>query len=148
MQLPPWLIFLQVLSNIAIVGTFIIYWKQLRAMRDASLAQNLISVNEFMLNPLFRDARKDLFTLSDKGQLELPLTDDAQQVVDRVCASWNHIALLVDKKVIPYYVLLEAKYTFLKCHRLCEPILEEVRNNRVPELWRHFTIYAKRLGNS
>ena len=145
MQLPDWLIILQVLSNCAIVATFIIYWGQLKAMRDSSLAQNLISVNQFMLDPTFRDARMQLFVLSDNNQLSLTLTDDAQQVVDRVCASWNFVALLVDKKVLPFFVLEEAKYSFLKCHRICEPILTEVRKTRAPDLWHHFTEYANKL---
>jgi hypothetical protein len=112
-------------------------------MKGASLSQNLISLHHFLLDPEFRDARRVLLGLRGK-----PLTSwstDERQSAERACASWNFVALLVDKKVLPLDVLEDAKHSFTKCHEAASDLLAEIRKTRGAEHWHHFSDYVRKL---
>lgn len=49
-----WSILLQAVIWAAMVGTFIVYYRQLRAMRDASLGQNLVTIHTYMTADQFQ----------------------------------------------------------------------------------------------
>jgi hypothetical protein len=141
---PVWFLVVQTIAAFAIVFTFFVYYRQLRTMKESNLSQNLITVHQFLLDPEFRDARRALLGL--QGKAIASWTNDERQSAERACASWNFVAILVDKKLLPFFVLEDAKHSYTRCHEAAKELLQEIRGTRTPDHWHHFTDYAKRLG--
>jgi len=61
-----WSLLLQLIIGVAVIATFIVYYKQLCAMRDASVGQNLVTLHTYTTDDVFRNERKALFELAEK----------------------------------------------------------------------------------
>ena len=66
---PTWYLVLQTMANAAIAGTFVIYWRQLKAMRgqleasrQAATAESILQLVNFLQAFHIRDAREIVIT--------------------------------------------------------------------------------------
>jgi hypothetical protein len=141
-----WSLLLQTIIGFAVVATFVVYYKQLGAMRDASLGQNLVTVHTYMTDDHFRRERRALFELGESGKPFSSWSPDERRGAEGVCAKYHLIAVIVSKKVVPFELVAdEVRYSMTKCHKVAEPLLEEVRRQRVPDLWAEFSRMVERL---
>jgi len=146
MDTPTWYLAVQTIANVAIAGTFIVYFAQLKAMRgqlaaarDASLGQNLLAVHSFVFAEDFTRHRK---TLIELGEAKTPLaawSTEERLAAERVCAAYNLVGLLVAYDVLPFKLIDDLQYSMTKCHKAAEPLLAELRAQRTQDLWHHFS---------
>lgn len=149
-QTPTWVYVLQIVTTLAVVGTFFIYLSQLKAMQSqlslvaqAGRAHNLITLNGVITEPSFREARKVLIGLRGK-----PLSTwdpEDRRLAEKACALWNFAAQIVIELGIPDSVVKDLKYSVTQCHDAATELLADVRKTRAPEHWRHFTELAKKV---
>ncbi len=164
---PQWMQIIQLLASVAIVGTFFVYYallkttqeqlkvlakstneqnqamqKQLEIARSANMAQNLIALNQVIVEPEFRAARKTLIGLDQKPLSEWSESD--RHIAERACGLWNFAALLVLELGIPPAAVRDMSYTVVTCHHAAAELLAEIRSTRSPDYWTHFT----RLSNA
>jgi hypothetical protein len=122
----------QVLSSVAIVGTFIIYYFLLLAARRASEAQNLLTTITYLQQPHVRAARGSLLNLLDrKTDMPKPLADWQEE--DRAAAAtaisgYDAVAILCRRNIVPVDVIVENwGNSILRCRKAAQPLLDEYR---------------------
>lgn len=162
---PQWIDFIQLVANIAIVGTFFVYYFQLKAMQEqlriatqgsndqiraiqqqlqlaraANMAQNLIALNQVVTEPKFRAARRTLINLRGKPLSEWSTKE--RQIAEKACGLWNFAAQLVLELGIPEAVVRSMRYTVVECHSAANELLIELRSTRSTDHWVHFSRLA------
>lgn len=152
MQTPTWYLVLQTITNAAIVGTFVVYLLQLRAMRgqlaaarDASLGQNLLAVHSFIFEETLRRDRRTLFELAEAAKSLDEWTPAERRAAERVCAAYNLVGLLISYGVLPFELMDDVRYSMTKCHAAAEPLISEARTKRTPDIWHHFSDVVARF---
>lgn len=140
------LLALQLVVNIAIIGTFFVYYRQLRVMQgqllvtqNASGSQNLLNCFQFLQQPHVRNARRVLINLKDKPFNEW--TTDDRAAANTACGSYDVVANLAKWKVIPLEPLVDVwGYSIVKCYAAAEPLITEYRKpkGRAANYWDDF----------
>jgi hypothetical protein len=146
---PIWLIVLQVISNLAIVATFIIYWMQLRAMREqlsiaqrASRTQNLFTVIEYLQRPQFTEARRMLLSL--KGKPYQKWNEEEKLAALRACSGYDAVAILIrDDQEATDVVAMNWGFSIKNCFDIASPLFSEVRHSRGGNTWSGFESLAE-----
>jgi hypothetical protein len=140
------LLLLNIISTLAIVGTFLVYWRQLLAMRGqleasrtASESQNILHVINFIQQPHVRNARQILIGLKNKPLANW--TDEDRAAADIACGSYDIVGILAKLKVVPVNILVETwGDSIRKCHIAALPLIEEYQKpeNRGTTFWDDF----------
>ena len=98
---PVWFLILQAIANFAIVATFVVYWRQLVAMRgqlaaaqNTSRNQNLLTLINFLQAPGLPEARGTLIGLGREGQRLDAWSPEERRVAERVCAAYDITGIL------------------------------------------------------
>ena len=147
-------ILLQMVIGIAVVATFIVYFYQLQAMRAqleamraASLGQNLLAIHTFIFEESFRQDRRTLMALEEDGKTLAIWSPEERRSAERVCAAYNLVGLTVSYGVVPFRLMSDLRYSMTKCHKAADALLKEIRAQRSPDLWHHFTEMVERFAS-
>jgi hypothetical protein len=128
----------QVIATIFIAGTFFIYYLQLRAMKNTSKAQNILSLISFLNSKENHDARKHI--LSNLALKEFNMWDENDRSeASQVCASYDTAGLLIHNGIVEKAIIIENwGPSILKCHDILAPFIKELRSNMGPRYWDDF----------
>lgn len=137
---------LSVIANIAIVATFIVYWRQLAAMRgqlaasqEASRSQNLLALIEFLQRPAFVEARGVLMSLESTPPDNW--TPEQRFGADRAIAGYDIVAILLREDAIPRAraVIIENwGHSIRSCYAAAAPYIQKAREKRGANYWDDF----------
>jgi hypothetical protein len=141
-----WLKVIGIITNLAIVGTFFFYRRQLSAMqgqletaRLASQSQNILTVINFLQQSQVHDARRTLI-----GLTSIPFeqwTLEERTAVDKACGSYDVAGILVKQGIVPKEIIIDNwGDSIKKCHNAAEPLIAEYRkpDQRGPNFWDDF----------
>lgn len=136
----------QIVATVAIVLTFLVYWRQLVAMqsqvaaaRDSSRTQNLISLIDYIHRPEHRQARQVLTNLAAKS-LDSWTTQERLDA-ERACSAWDAVALVLRNTSIPQakeMIVGNWRYSILSCYSAAQELMRELHTQRDPEFWDDF----------
>lgn len=137
----------QGVSGAAIVGTFIVYYHQLRAMqgqlsalRDSSKAQNLLEVVNFLQGNEVRAARA--VVREQLRNKEMSKWDDLErQAASRVCSTYDVAAILLREGLVPIEPFADNWGPSIKdCYEVLLPYITEMQapSRSGPEYWNDF----------
>ena len=125
------LLAIQVLSTLIIAATFAVYFLQLKAMRSASTAQNILALVNFLQAVEVREARLEVRTTLKQKELKLWDKEDERRA-SLVCATYDLAAILMRSGLVPTEVFIQNWAASIKdCHDVCEPFIR--RMQRLPE---------------
>jgi hypothetical protein len=142
-----WSLILQATIGFFIVGTFAVYYFQLRAMRHGSTAQNILALVNFLQVSHVRDARTHVRKVLD-GKPYSKWTDDDKRQAEAVCANYDIASIIALKhKLAPPSLLLDDFGPSIRaCYEILKPHIEEFRKaeNSGPTYWDDFgELYAQ-----
>lgn len=139
------LLIVQVICTAVIAGTLIVYFSQLRTMRQASKAQNLLAVIQFLQTKEVRDARGAVRkTLKSKDLQDW--TDSERDNAATTCSSYDVAAILAFNGLVDVDLLLEHWGPSIKeCFEVCEPYIEEMQAVSGPKYWDDFGLLYKHM---
>ena len=137
----------QGLIGIAIIATFGVYYFQLRTMqkqlaasKDASVAQNILALINFLQTEDVRASR----TVVRKDLRSIPMDKwNKQQVEDasRVCATYDVAAILIREGLVPAKPFVENWGPSIReCFVTLRPFISSMQSsqNSGPEYWNDF----------
>src|SRR5438552_12042568 len=144
----------QTVVGIAIVGTFVVYYLQLRTMqrqltttrdqldsvRDASRAQNILSVINFLQSEDVRSARtivrRDL-----RGKPMAEWDNLEQQAASRVCSTYDIAGILLREGLVPLAPFLDNWGPSIRdCYVVLLPYIRKMQlpEHSGPSYWNDF----------
>jgi hypothetical protein len=143
----------QVIANVAMVLTFVIYWRQLvalrsqvRAAREASRTQNLIALIDFIQRPTHVESRRVLINLD--GRPLSNWTDDERRSAERACSAWDAVAILLrhdSMQEAAQIVLSTWKTSIAPCYTVAsKELLGTLRTMRGTDFWDDFEWLAQK----
>lgn len=133
---------LTALSNVAILGTFIVYYLQLKAMRrqldtaqEAARGQNFFTLINFLQEQSLREARQFVLEhLSQKPQADW--TEDDKKKASIVCSSYDAAIIAYRKKLIDTKVFAKNYGPIIKsCYRVLKTFILERQAVRGSDYW-------------
>lgn len=132
---------IQGLVWVAMIATFIVYHKQLRAMRDAARGQNILALINFLQAADVRSARELVRTaLRNKGEGDW--SERERRAAYLVCATYDVAGILVfQEKIVPGAVLVENwGQSIVDSFEILQSFVLEIRKQEIsgPRHWRHF----------
>lgn len=144
METPTWFLALQAIANLAIVATFFVYYRQLKAMqgqleaaRQASAGHNMLSLIPFLQTPSLRDARGVLIKL--KGKSFSVWTSSEREDAERVCAAYDVAGILIRNGIVPKQLIIDNWGDSIeKCHDAAKEYLASARAARGADYWDDF----------
>jgi hypothetical protein len=138
----------QAVTGAAIVATFAVYYHQLRAMRQASTAQNVLAVVNLLQGQDVRDARRVVRKVL-VGRSFTSWTADEERAAALVCSTYDIAAILIRQGLVPPAPFVEDWGPSIKhCHEVLRDYIVEMRKpeNSGPEYWNDFDwLYAEVL---
>lgn len=117
----------QGIVGIAIVATFLVYWKMLQAMKEATIGQNVLKViTDLFQTPNMRDAlavvRRDL------PKKELPWTPDEEKAAQLVGTRFDLLGILIKGRFIPSGIFLENwGGSIISCREALHPYISKLQ---------------------
>jgi len=119
----------QVSATILIAFTFLVYVLQLRAMRSASTAQNILSVINYLQDPAIREARR--LVLTDlKGKPVASWTEADRRMASHVYATYDMAGILIQRGLVPKDLFVSNwGESIVKCYEILEPFLTELHTD-------------------
>lgn len=137
----------QGLTGAAIVATFAVYYFQLRNMqqqlastRDASVAQNMLAVVNFLQVEDVRAAR----TVVRQELRSIPMSEwssKQREAASRVCATYDVAAVLLREGLVPLRPFADNWGPSIKdCYQILLPFIESMQlpQNSGPRYWNDF----------
>jgi hypothetical protein len=133
---------LTALSNIAIVGTFIVYYFLLKAMRkqldagqEAARGQNFFTLINFLQEDSKREARKFVLEhLAHKPQDDW--TDDDKKKASIVCSSYDAASIAYREQLIDTEVFAENYGRDIeRCYQVLKTFIQESQAVRGSDYW-------------
>lgn len=142
---------LSIIANLAIVATFIVYWRQLVAMhgqltasQDASRSQNLLALIEFLQRPAFVEARGVLMSLGNTPPEQW--TNDQRFGADRAIAGYDIVAILLREGAISRgkeTIIENWGHSIRTCYAAAAPHIQKARETRGANYWDDFEWLAR-----
>jgi hypothetical protein len=140
-------IIVQAVTGFAILGTFFVYYFQLRTMqcqlnavRDSSTAQNILEVVNFLQSNEVREARTIVrVELEKKDISEWSATD--RQAASIVCANYDVAAVLLREELVPIEPFIDNWGPSIKhCYEVLLPYIREMQHpdRSGPSYWDDF----------
>lgn len=121
-------LWVQGLTGAAILATFWIYYFQLRAMREASKGQNLLSVTSYLQQSEVREARTYAITVLKQKEYSNWSEDDRQKA-SLVCSTYDVAAIFVKYGLYDKNLFLETYGPSLsQCYEAVKPFCDEIRS--------------------
>lgn len=136
---------LQVLIWGAMIATFVIYFRQLRAMQRGAVGQNILSLVNFLQAPYVRDARITVRVCLKPKPYE-QWTDVEKRDASLVCSTYDAAAILIfQQRLVPPEPFISNWAASVKdCYEVCRDHITEMQKeeNSGPEYWNNFaTLY-------
>jgi hypothetical protein len=132
--MPTWYLIFQTITTVMIVGTFIVYLLQLRAMRgqldasrQAASAQNMLSLVDFVQAPHARDAREAVIrSLPTKALSKWSEADRRAAFI--VCGTYDIVGRIVQFGLVPKEPIVDIWGPSIKeCFEILSPFFEELQ---------------------
>jgi len=146
-----WSLALGLITIILFGATVRVYWRilkemqsqallmqeQVTAIANGSTAQNTISLIHFIQEERYRQARGVVINqLEKKAQ---PWSQDEKVVASLVCSSYDILAILVRKGLVPQDIIVdEWGPSILRTHNILAPFMNEMRRNMGERYWDDF----------
>jgi hypothetical protein len=138
---------IQIVGVTALLLTLYVYYKQLRTMsaqlesaRDASSAQNILALTNFLQAPEVRTAREVVrVNLAEKPYDNW--TQDERREAARVCSTYDVAAIIIRMGLVPREPFVENWGPSIRhCFEVTKPFLEEMQRpeNSGPTYWDDF----------
>lgn len=122
-------LWIQIASTILITCTLVVYVFQLRAMRSASNAQNILAVLTFLQQPDVREARRIVYTTLVGKPINL-WTDEEKRVASLVYGTYDLAGMLIKSGFVPKALFVNNwGASIIKSYNILEPFLIELRTN-------------------
>lgn len=156
---------IETITSIAIVCTFVVYALQLRAMnrtltvsldqiaimqqqidqgRRGTELDSLLAMIRFLQENGAREDRRILINLKAK-----PFENWSQSEIDaaeRVCQAYDITAILIRESLLPEEpIILNWGHSILRCHNAALPMLLKYRTERGETFWDDFTWLAAKV---
>mgnify|MGYP000866687735 CR=1 FL=1 len=138
----------QIVGTVAVVATFVVYWRQLVAMqaqvtaaREASRTQNLLSLIDYIQRPEHRQARRHLFALDRSGKSDWFPDSEDQRQAELACSAWDTVGLLLRRTTIPdatQMIVDNWRHSIWRSHTLTTALRDRLRVEREPNFWNDF----------
>jgi len=153
-----WLLVLQVITNVFLLMTFLVYFLQWRTMRgqlaaaheqvriaqgEAS-AKNLFSLITFLQEPEARDARAWVLQRLPQKSMDSWDEQDANNA-SRVCSKYDVVGLLLREGIVPKIPVLSSWGPSIRnCHEILEQFIRSMQAKHGPSYWVNFDwMYAE-----
>jgi hypothetical protein len=141
-----WSLILQLLIWGAMIATFIVYSRQLRAMRDSATGQNILSLVQFLQAPYVRKARETVRKRL-KGKTLDQWSEDEKRDAALVCSTYDVASILIFQQslVPPEPFVSNWGASITDCYNVCLPYIQEMQKpeNSGPSYWNDFANLAE-----
>lgn len=132
----------QSLIWLAMLATFLIYALQLRAIRQASKGQNMLSLINFLQAQDVREARRVVrTTLREKASKSQRWNDSEERAASLVCSTYDVAAILLRSGVVPLKPFIENWGPSIRdCYEVLRPYLKRMQlpDKSGPKYWDDF----------
>ena len=141
----------QIFSALVIAYTVIVYVRQARAIElQARLQQKHTSNLQFVevIRSLL-DMRQDVerILLLHGKPLDNWTKEDNESAI-KVCGQFHFIGVLIHEGLIPGKLVAETWFCSIsKCHKILQPFLIKMRQERDPRYWTGFDFLAKQVAD-
>lgn len=117
---------IQIATTALIAFTFLVYVLQLRAMRSASTAQNILAVFNYLQGTEVREARRIVFTELKEKPLT-SWTEDDRRVASLVYGTYDMAGILIRQGLVPKDLFVTNwGASIVRCYEVLEPFLMEL----------------------
>ena len=144
-------LFIQGAVGMAIFATFIIYYRQLKVMRSASDAQNILAVVNLLQREDVRSARR-IVRQELEGLMFSLWTPEHKTAAALVCSSYDMAAILIKNGLVPADIFIkEWGPSIIHCRDILNDYLVEMRRLKgsSSEYWNDFDLlYEKAKKNT
>ncbi|MEA2239623.1 MAG: hypothetical protein QOC81_4347 [Thermoanaerobaculia bacterium] len=150
------LLAIQVAANLTIVATFLVYWRQLVAMRSqlaamqqSSRTQGLLTLIEYLQRPAVSESRGVLLGLGETDFKEW--TREQRLAVERAISAYDVAGILIRDGAIPdaKAILVDNwGYSIRRCFEIAAPFVTEIRGTRGERYWDDFEWLASQVSQS
>ena len=127
---------------LVMIATFVVYALQLRAMRQSSKGQNILSLVNYLQAQDVREARRVVrTTLKEKASKSQPWNDSEEISASMVCSNYDGAAILLRSGVVPSKPFIENRGTSIRdCYEVLRPYIKRMQlpENSGPEYWDDF----------
>lgn len=141
-----WTLILQLLIWVAMIATFIVYYRQLRAMRESATGQNILSLVQLLQAPDVRQARETV-RKHLKGKPLEQWSEDEKRDAAVVCATYDVASILIfqQRLVPPEPFVTNWGASIIDCYDVCLPYVKAMQmpENSGPNYWNDFAQLAK-----
>ena len=134
-------IILQFLVWVAMIATFMVYYKQLKTMRTSATGQNILSLVNFLQAPHVRDSRtivREILNSKPYGSW----TAEEKRAASLVCSTYDAAAILIfQQRLVPSEPFVTNWGGSIKaCYEILEPHMIEMRKPELSgeEYWDNF----------
>lgn len=138
-----WNLILQVLIWGAMIATFIVYFRQLRAMQQGATGQNILSLVNFLQAPYVRDARTTVRTQL-KAKPYAMWTENEKREASLVCSTYDAAAILIfQHRLVPADPFISNWGASIRnCYEICQEHIAEMQrhDNSGAEYWNNFAV--------
>ena len=119
---------LEVATTVLIACTFLVYLFQLRAMRSASTAQNILALLNYLQEPAVREARRRVL-VDLKQKPVASWTEDDKREASLVYATYDVAGILIQRGLVPKDLFVSNwGESIVRCYRVLEPFLKELHS--------------------
>lgn len=129
---------IQVVISVAMVATFWVYHRQLKAMRDGAKGQNTLALVNFLQSPEIR-ASRTIVRQSLRNKPYAEWSPEERRAADMVCANYDVTSVLVlQEKLVPARPILRNWGPSIRdCFEILHPHILEMQksSNSGPEYW-------------
>ena len=139
------ILIVQVLGTLVIAATLIVYFFQLRTMKEASNAQNILAVVQFLQTKEVREARGTVRKILKTKDVQT-WTDIERDDAATTCSSYDVAAILAFNGLIDVNLLVEHWGPSIKeCFEVCKPYIDEMRSMSGPIYWDDFELLYEQI---
>ncbi|NTW88978.1 MAG: hypothetical protein HGB26_07645 [Desulfobulbaceae bacterium] len=118
---------IQIVSTVLIAFTFLVYVFQLRAMRSASTAQNVLAVLNYLQEPHVRESRRLLFANLAEKPIDLWDEED-KKIASVVYGTYDLAGMLIRRDLVPKDLFISNwGASIVRCCKTLDPFLKELR---------------------
>ena len=134
------LLAVQIVTTTFVAATFLVYYFQLRAMRSASVAQNILATVNFLQAPEVREARRAV-RRTLRGKALNDWHEAEERAATLVCSTYDVAGILIRLGLVPAEPFVDNWGPSIRdCHELLEPFIREMQRpeHSGPRYWNDF----------
>ncbi len=138
---------IQVVGVVALLVTLYVYYRQMRTMgaqlqaaREASSAQNILSLTNFLQAPEVREARETVRVKLPNKEFRA-WSNDERRDASRVCSTYDVAAIIIRMGLVPQEPFVDNWGSSIRhCYEITKPLIVELQKpeNSGPTYWDDF----------